>query len=62
MNYIEAELSMYQNEICFFLMQASEYQPAAGMLNSFIPIRSAIGIREIYKVQFATLLNFEFHE
>jgi len=48
MNYIEAELSMYQNEICFFSMQASEYQPAAGRLNLFIPIRSAIGIRETY--------------
>jgi hypothetical protein len=55
MNYPAAsERGINRNK---FLIAAS-----SGVLNSFIPIRFAIGIRSTYIFQFTPFLKYEFHE
>ncbi|MBU1012227.1 MAG: hypothetical protein KKG99_04425 [Bacteroidetes bacterium] len=62
MNYLAASCRGINLEI-LFIDDASIGVPAcAGRLNSFIPIRCAIGIRSSYRFQFTTFLKSEFHE
>jgi len=63
MSFLAASCRDINLEISFIPIEAFKY------LNSFIPIRYAIGIRSTYKFQFtslpvrqAELLKFEFHE
>jgi hypothetical protein len=56
MNYLVASCRDIKIEISLFLYKS------IGVLNSFIPIRCAVGIRSTYKFQCVSLLKFESHE